>query len=254
MTQNENWRIWGRYEKYGELLFKRATGELEEMESSKALCKVIDSFYQKGMKLADVGCGAGHYLRSLRKRLDNDIDYTGFDATDHYIALAKKAFPQNANFKLGDILDLPCENDSFDIVMCNNVILHLPPEIRKPIKELIRISRKYIVIRTVFGKRNYIIKEISDHNDLDCKSSEIAAVANEETMVDFNYFNMYTEDYLRYVIQSIASNVDVRLIDDNMWESFDNTDFRRTGTKVLVDHQVSGNLLLDWKFIIISKL
>ena len=113
--ENENWRVWEGASEYGELLFKRATGELDEMESSKALCKIISTFYEKGMKIADVGCGAGHYLRSLRNRVDKAIDYTGIDATENYISLAKKAFPQMATFKIGDILDLPFDNDFFDI-------------------------------------------------------------------------------------------------------------------------------------------
>ena len=239
----------------GNYYLKELPGRLEEMESSKALCKILSGFYKEGMKLVDVGCGAGHYLRSLRKRLDNDIDYTGIDATEHYVALAKKAFPQNEKFQLGDIFDLPCENDSFDIVICNNLILHLPPQILKPIEELIRISSKYIIIRTVFGKRNYIIKEINDNDELYFKSNEFKAVSDNKTMLDFNYFNIYTEDYLRFVIQSIPLDVDieVRVIDDNIWKSFDNTDFRRTGTRALGDHQISGSLLLDWKFVVIMK-
>ena len=229
-----NTRDWAKG--YGELLFKRATGQLEEMESSKALCKIISNFYQRSMKLADVGCGAGHYLRSLRKRLDKDIDYTGIDARDYYIALAKKAFPQNAKFQLGDIFDLPFENDSFDIVMCNNVILHLPPAPQKAIEELIRISMKYVVIRTIFGERGYIIKGIPRKNEAGL------------------FFNMYTEDYLRSVIQSIDSNADIKIIDDDMWKPFDNRKLTtKTGTRVIGDYQVSGNLLFDWKFIVITK-
>jgi len=33
----ENWRIWDKDKEYGDLFFKRAIGELPEMESSKAL-------------------------------------------------------------------------------------------------------------------------------------------------------------------------------------------------------------------------
>lgn len=251
--KNENWRIWDRAEGYGELFFKRATGQLEEMESSKALCKVISGFYEKGMKLADIGCGVGHYLRSLRKRLDRNIDYTGIDATDNYIALARKAFPRNARFLSGDILDLPLENDSFDIVMSNNVILHLPPPPRKAIGELIRISRKYVVIRTLFGVRNYIIKEIGDKSDAgDYEQDEPVAITDEETLENYNYCNIYTEDYLRSVVRFLDSSADIEIIHDDMWKPFDNTELTaETGTRVVGDFQVSGNLLLDWRFLVI---
>ena len=72
--ESKSGKIWNRDKEYGDYFFKRATGQLEEMESSKALCGIISEFYEKGMSLLDVGCGAGHYLRSLRKRLDEDID------------------------------------------------------------------------------------------------------------------------------------------------------------------------------------
>ena len=250
-----NWRIWNYDEGYGELLYKRATGKLAEMESAKALCKVISGFYQRGMKLADVGCGAGHYLRSLRTRIDKDIDYTGIDATDYYIALAKKAFPHNAKFQVGDVLKLPFDNDSFDVVMCNNLILHLPPPPQKAIDELIRISSKYIVIRTVFGERNYIVKELRHKNEAGHGDPNETAVSTSTLPLEnFTYFNMYTEEYLRSVIQSINSHSDIKIIADEMWKAFDNRELRtQTGTRVMADYQVSGNLLLSWKFIVIKK-
>jgi 2-polyprenyl-3-methyl-5-hydroxy-6-metoxy-1,4-benzoquinol methylase len=254
-VKNDNWRVWNRDDGYGELLFKRATGQLEEMESSKALCKVMTSFYQKGMTVADVGCGAGHYLRSLRTRLDVDIDYTGIDATDRYIALAKKAFPRNATFLSGDIFGLPFESESFDIVINNNVILHLPPPPKKAIEELIRIARKYVVIRTVFSERNYVIKEIRNTDALGtCELDGHAAADDEGNAKHFNYFNMYTKGYLRSVIHTIDPHVDIKIIDDDMWKTFDNRELTsQTGTKVIGDYQVSGSLLLDWKFIVITK-
>jgi hypothetical protein len=70
----------------------------------------------------------------------------------------------------------------------------------------------------------------------------------------FNYFNIYTEDYLRNIIQSIDVNAKIKIINDDMWEPFDNRELTSvTGTKVIGNYQVSGNLLLDWKFIVISK-
>ena len=54
------------------------------------------------MKLLDVGCGAGHYLKSIKERLNKTVDYIGLDATKYYIDLAKKAFPVN-EFIVGDI-------------------------------------------------------------------------------------------------------------------------------------------------------
>ena len=243
MGKSNKWP-WHEPSGYGELFYKRATGENEEMESSKALCKILLPLYEEGNKVADIACGAGHYLRSLRLRLDENIDYTGVDATKNYITYAKKAFPENAEFKFGYVTELPLKDSSFDIVMCNNLILHLPPaDVQEAVKELMRTSKKYIVIRTIFGERNYIIKEVNDtSNGLD----------------DYNYCNMYTEEYLQSMIQSIDPSADIKVITDDMWKDsfFDNRDETTvTGTIASEEyqHQVSGNLLLDWKFIVIAK-
>lgn len=243
------WKVWNTDTDYGAMLYKRATGELEEMESSKALCQVLSRLYTPGMKVADVGCAAGHYLRSLRTRLDGKIDYTGFDATPHYIDLARKAFPTGADFKVGDIHDLPAADASFDLVLNNNVLLHLPPPPRKAIEELIRIARRYVVIRMVFGERNYIVQEVRSSD------AEYAAIRSASaTPPQFNYFNLYTEGYFREVIAAIDPTISVEIIKDDMWQKFDNVALTTsTGTRVLGDHQVSGNLLLDWRFLILTK-
>ncbi|MFC1931522.1 class I SAM-dependent methyltransferase [Chloroflexota bacterium] len=127
----DDWRVWKQDKFYGDLMYKRATGTLDEMESSKALCKILSHFYEKGMKVLDIGCGAGHYLRSLRLRIDENIDYTGVDATEYYVELARKAFGDASRFLCGDIYNLQFKANSFDIVICNNLLLHLPPPTNK---------------------------------------------------------------------------------------------------------------------------
>src|SRR5690606_37440313 len=128
MNPKALWNNWDEEKHYGELLFKRATGQSGEMNSSKAISKVIKQFYKPGMKVLDVGCGAGHYLVSLRNIVDKNISYTGVDPTAHYLDLAKKAFGDSANFVQGGVFDIPFGDNSFDIVICNHVILHMPPE------------------------------------------------------------------------------------------------------------------------------
>lgn len=244
----DEWRIWDHNPNYGELLYKRATGELKEMESSKSVCNVIKNIYKNGMRVLDVGCGAGHYLRSLRKRLDNNIDYTGTDVTENYLELASRAFP-DVKFVKGNIFALPFDDNSFDIVMCNNVLLHLPPKIELAIAELLRVSIKYVIIRALFGERNYIIKEVADTKDKIHGTESLPILDGKPKR--FNYFNMYTEAYYR----SIIRNASVEIIKDIDWKPFDNIDDakNRTATRIMGNCQVSGNLLLDWRFIVLKK-
>lgn len=257
-TKDKSWKIWDNLDGYSEILYKRATGELKEMESAKSLCKLIKPIYKSGMKVLDVGCGAGHYLRSLRARLDQAINYTGVDSTRLSIDLAKKAFGEN--FFIGDILGLKFKDKEFDLVMCNNVLLHLPPPPVRAIAELIRVAKKYVIIRTVFGARNYVIKEVRQPGEGSKKSAAPGKAKKAELFnpdgspIFYNFFNLYTEDYIKQAINKINKKLKVKIIADDGWRKFDNRQVAGAlATKIMGGKQVAGNLLLDWKFIVIKK-
>src|SRR5438034_10610616 len=107
MAVKELWKNWDEEKHYGDLFYKRATGQSPEMESSKAAARLVKEFYKTGDTLLDAGCGAGHYLRSLRGIVDEDIKYSGIDPTAYYIEMAEKAWHGSADFNVGSILDIP---------------------------------------------------------------------------------------------------------------------------------------------------
>tara|TARA_B100002019_G_scaffold293478_1_gene321356 strand:- start:1669 stop:2397 length:729 start_codon:yes stop_codon:yes gene_type:complete len=240
--------FWDSEIEYGKYFHKIATGELPEMECSKAICKFLSPIYASEKKVLDVACGSGHYLRSFLERIDSNIDYTGIDATKFYIELAQKAFPQKGVFKLGNIFNIPFSDETFDIVMANNVLLHLPPNPTQALKELVRVSREHIIIRTTFGERNYVIQEVRE-------SSENKNLYVEDKPTESNYFNLYTEDYFRKVFSEINPSLKVKITKDESFKNFDTRDQtnNKTGTKTVNGVQQSGNIILDWRFLIISK-
>lgn len=250
--KNSDWKIWEKSPEYGKALYyKSAIGEVDEMESAKALCNIIKPIYKSGISLLDVGCGAGHYLRSLKLRVDKEINYTGLDSTKYFIELAKKAFGNKHKFLVGDIFNLKLKANEFDMVICNNVLLHLPPSPVKAISELIRVSKKYVVIRTIFGERNYVVKEVRDLNKT--KSQENLYDKNGQP-ISYNFFNMYTEQYFKDVVSKINKNIKIKIVDDNDFKPFDNrAGGGETATRIINGKQVSGNIILNWKFVILEK-
>jgi SAM-dependent methyltransferase len=247
---NENWYIWQHDQTYAETMRRRATGNLPEMESAKALCNVLQAYYCKGMTLADIGCGGGHYLYSLRRRLDPDINYTGVDATESYVHMAREAFPEVPVY-LGDIHALPFADESFDLVTCCNVVSFLPPPPVAALKELLRIARKHVILRVTIGERNYIIKEVREGLP---GLAEQDLVKSEADLELFSYHNMYTENYYRGVLESLSPGAKLEFLKDDSYQSFDNRSLTdATGTRVIGQQQVAGNLLLDWRFIVVSK-
>lgn len=217
------------------------------MESAKALCRILERYYQPGMSLLDVGCGCGHYLRSLRKRLDENIDYRGVDKTSHYIELAEQAFPGEGRFQVAEAEALPFPDRSIDVVLCINVVPNLPPPVDRAFRELIRVGRHVLVIRTLFADLNYIVQEL-DAAD----GEETGLIRPDGTPAPERsaYNNMYTESYYRSVIRAIDPTLEPAIEPDDQWQGFDNSG--PGSTRGRDGQQIAGPLMLDWRFIIIG--
>lgn len=97
----------------------------------------------KPKNVLDVGCGEGFTLKQL---LDNGIGekLEGVDFLDTAIEIGKKIHPQ-LHLKQGNIYDLPYKTNSFDLVMCTEVLEHLDDP-AKALKELKRVTKTYCII------------------------------------------------------------------------------------------------------------
>jgi SAM-dependent methyltransferase len=234
---------------YGDLFFDRATGKLPEMESSKAAVKRLSSILRPGDHLLDVGCGAGHYYRSLKDRIAMPIRYTGVDATPYYIERASEAFREDgaATFLTGDIFDLDFAATSFDVVMCNNVLLHLPSIVR-PLAELCRVARRHILIRTVVASKSYVVMDVTprpDGEDFDADGAPR----------DFHYLNIYGEGYVRHLLGKDRRVRGVRIEPDRDFSAERVGDTGKAlaeawdATTVIEGIQRTGPILLNWCWI-----
>ena len=65
-----------------------------------------------GTSLLDVGCGAGRFCRMAA---DRGAQVAGIDATGPLVEIARERVP-DGDFRVGDMEDLPWEDDSFDLV------------------------------------------------------------------------------------------------------------------------------------------
>src|SRR3989344_8074166 len=91
----------------------------------------------------DAGCGEGF---TLNKLYENKIGkrLEGVDFLKTAIELGKKTHP-HLKLRQGTIYHLPFEDNSFDLVICTEVLEHLE-EPKKGLKELIRVSKKYLLL------------------------------------------------------------------------------------------------------------
>ena len=109
----------------------------------------IESYYlvnrwkSQGKKdFFDLGCGIGRHAILFGK---NDFNVYCFDISENAIEKTKKwAESENLklDYKIGDMLELPYDDEQFDCIYCRNVISHTSTEgVKQIIKELYRVLK-----------------------------------------------------------------------------------------------------------------
>ena len=93
--------------------------------------------------ILDAGCGEGFTMNKLSKNgIGKEIE--GIEYMKEAISLGKKLYSDLAN-KQGSVYELPYKDNSFDLVICTEVLEHLE-EPAKALKEILRVSKKYLII------------------------------------------------------------------------------------------------------------
>ena len=113
---------------------------------------LIDNFYKNVIKILrplkigkvlDVGCGEGFTLDKFEKEKIGKSLF-GIDYSNDALRLGAKIYP-HLNLKKGDIYKIDSPDNTYDLVLATEVLEHLEhPE--KGLDELIRVSRKYVLI------------------------------------------------------------------------------------------------------------
>jgi len=91
----------------------------------------------KGMKVLDVACGPGLVSEKIYQRKALSV---GIDFSPEMITLARQLYP-HIKFEEGDAQQLPYKNASFDSVVMNFGMLHLPQPLQA-MKEAYRVLKK----------------------------------------------------------------------------------------------------------------
>jgi SAM-dependent methyltransferase len=80
-----------------------------------ALNKEFDS-----VSLLDFGCGTAHLKEYINKNEFDNVEYSGLDISEKFIAVCKDKYP-NTSFFCGDILNPNFELPNFDYIIMNGV-------------------------------------------------------------------------------------------------------------------------------------
>ncbi len=109
----------------------------------------IESYYllnrwkeQKKKNFLDLGCGLGRHSILFGK---NNFNVSCFDISNEAITRTKEWAEEEKlkfDYKVGNMIELPYQNEKFDCIYCRNVISHTDTEgMKQVVQELYRVMR-----------------------------------------------------------------------------------------------------------------
>ena len=83
---------------------------------------LFDKYLSAGERVLDLGCGNGRYYEYFKEK---GLDYHGLDNSEKLVEVARKRYKE-ADFQVGDALNLPFSDNFFDKVISIAVFHHIP--------------------------------------------------------------------------------------------------------------------------------
>ena len=149
----ENWDVRGVA---GEIQTIWRSSEEEDAHREQLANIVFSYASNRDPSILEVGCGTGLIYEKLANKTEIDIEYTGVDSSIKMLEIARQNFP-GGQFLFGDGYELFFRNQEFDIVLCFEVLGHIP-QIEHFVKELLRTTNR-ICLFTIWPSRASDVEE-----------------------------------------------------------------------------------------------
>jgi len=118
----------------------------------------LDDYISQGnrSKVLDIGCSSGRYVKALHAK--GVYDVWGIDTARIPLICAKQWVPEG-NFLQASITDLPFVAETFDIVICMELLCHLPDDVlERSIEEIAKVVKHQgIFIFDIKNKLNPVL-------------------------------------------------------------------------------------------------
>jgi ubiquinone/menaquinone biosynthesis C-methylase UbiE len=109
-------------------------------KNEQATLELIRDYAPSGPML-DVGCGMGDLLEKFPGR-----HRRGIDISEDYLKIGRK---RRLPVSYGEAENIPFPDDSFEVVLATDILEHVF-DLNAVVKELVRVSRKFIIVRVPY--------------------------------------------------------------------------------------------------------
>ena len=158
---------------------------------------------QKGMKALEVGCGTGSIWLGQNEILSKFAKLVLTDLSEGMIKTAQKNLGEidNIEYIVADIQELPFENDSFDVVIANSMLYHVP-NLNKGIHEVRRVLKE---------DGTFYCATLGENNFVECLA-EWFKLSGESFKPNHNFTMQNGEQ----ILKTAFSVVEARFYDDSL--------------------------------------
>ncbi|TIP03010.1 MAG: class I SAM-dependent methyltransferase [Mesorhizobium sp.] len=179
---NRDWENWDVGEIANEIHTIWQNSPVEDAHRQELVDIVLGYVSTAAASILEVGCGTGLIYQKLMGHLPADASYMGVDSSSKMLDIARRGFPEG-QFLFGDGYELDFNDGEFDVVLCFEVLGHIP-EIEQFIAELLRVARRTCIFTT-----------------WPSDSQEI--VENYETIGDVRFLHRrYSDSLIRKIVRS----------------------------------------------------
>ena len=124
--------------------------------SKETINKFFYKFFRKNYNFLEIGCNVGMQLKILQKKGYKKI--SGIDIQRRAVKEAKKNLKIKTIYKLSSDKTF-FESNSFDVILTNDVLIHLNKKmLKKTVNEIHRIGKKYVWCFEYYSKKRKEIK------------------------------------------------------------------------------------------------
>jgi ubiquinone/menaquinone biosynthesis C-methylase UbiE len=122
--------------------YKTPEGRVSKKTYSALIKKLNDKPFES---LLDVGCGTGKVLSLIKDKFNAKV--SGIDLSEGMIRKSKELLGEGADLKVGDSENLLWNDDTFDVIVCNESFHHYPNPIAvlKEMKRVLKANGRVII-------------------------------------------------------------------------------------------------------------